>query len=77
MTKKHFIAIAKLLKNQRLGIQEFSNDEEFGTQHLFENIIMNIETGLINIFIKENPRFDIDKFKQATQPTEEEKRIAI
>ena len=77
MTKKHFIAIAKLLKNQRLGIQEFSNDDEFGTQHLFENIIMNIETGLINIFIKENPRFDIDKFKQATQPTEEEMRLPL
>ena len=77
MTKKHFLAIAQLLKNQRLAIQQFSDDDEFGTQHLFENIIMNIETGLINIFIKENPRFDIDKFKQATEPTEEEKRIAI
>ena len=77
MTKKHFIAIAKLLKNQRLGIQEFSNDEEFGNQHLFENIIMNIETGLINIFINDNPRFDISKFKQATQPTEEEMRLPL
>ena len=77
MTKKHFKQIAQLLKNQRLGIQEFSNDEEFGNQHLFENIIMNIETGLINIFINDNPRFDISKFKQATQPTEEEKRLAI
>lgn len=77
MTKKHFKAIAQLLKNQRLGIQEFSNDEEFGNQHLLENIIMNIETGLINIFINDNPRFDISKFKQATQPTEEEKRLAI
>ena len=77
MTKKHFLAIAQLLKNQRLAIQQYSDDDEFGTQHLFENIIMNIETGLINIFIKENPRFDIDKFKQATEPTEEEKRLAI
>jgi len=77
MTKKHFKQIAQLLKNQRLAIQQFSDDDEFGTQHLFENIIMNIETGLINIFIKENPRFDIDKFKQATEPTEEEKRLAI
>ena len=77
MTKKHFKQIAQLLKNQRLAIQQYSDDDEFGTQHLFENIIMNIETGLINIFIKENPRFDIDKFKQATEPTEEEKRLAI
>ena len=77
MTKKHFKQIAQLLKNQRLAIQQFSDDDEFGTQHLFENIIMNIETGLINIFINDNPRFDISKFKQATQPTEEEKRLAI
>jgi len=77
MTKKHFIKIAEMLKNQRLAIQEFSDDDEFGTQHLFENIIMNIETGLINIFIDDNPRFDISKFKQATQPTEEEKRLPL
>jgi hypothetical protein len=70
MTKKHFIAIARILKNQRLSIQGIEDNQ-------FENLISNIETGLINIFIKENPRFDISKFKQATQPTEEEKRLAI
>tara|TARA_R100001086_G_C11805919_1_gene250104 strand:+ start:471 stop:704 length:234 start_codon:yes stop_codon:yes gene_type:complete len=77
MTKKHFKQIAQILKNQRLSIQEFSNDDEFGTQHLFENIIMNIENQLINVFVDDNPRFDISRFRQATQPTEEELRLAI
>ena len=74
MTKKHFIAIAKLLKNKRLAIQQLTNPTTIkGT----ENIITNIENGLIEIFIDDNPRFDIDKFKQATQLTEEERKLAI
>ena len=74
MTKKHFIAIAKLLKNKRLAIQHLTNPTTIkGT----ENIITNIENGLIEIFIDDNPRFDIDKFKQATQLTEEERKLAI
>lgn len=70
MTKKHFIAIARILKNQRLSIQGIEDNQ-------FENLISNIENQLINVFVDDNPRFDISKFKQATQPTEEEKRLAI
>ena len=56
MTKKHFIAIAKLLKNKRLAIQQLTNPTTIkGT----ENIITNIENGLIDIFIDDNPRFDV------------------
>ena len=77
MTKKHFIQIARILKNERLSIQEYSNDDEFGTQHLFENVIMSIENALIVMFKNNNQNFDVAKFKQATQPTEEEKRLAI
>ena len=74
MTKKHFIAIAKLLKNQRLGIHQLTNSENY---QVGNNIITHVENGLIEIFINDNPRFDIDKFKQATQPTEEEMRLPL
>ena len=70
MTKKHFIAIAKILKNQRLSIQGIEDKQ-------FENLITNIENQLINVFVDDNSRFDIDKFKQATQPTEEEMRLPL
>ena len=70
MTKKHFIQIARILKNQRLLIQGIEDKQ-------FENLITNIENQLINVFVDDNPRFDIDKFKQATQPTEEEMRLPL
>lgn len=74
MTKKHFIQIAKILKKQRLGIHQLTNSENY---QLGNNIITYIENDLIEIFIDDNPRFDIDKFKQATQPTEEEMRLPL
>ena len=70
MTKKHFIRIAEMLKNQKIAIQGL-NDKDF------KILISNIENELIRIFIDDNPRFDIDKFKQATQPTEEEMRLPL
>ena len=70
MTKKHFIAIAKILKNQRLSIQGIEDKQ-------FENLITNIENQLINVFVDDNSRFDISKFRQATQLTEEEMRLPL
>ena len=70
MTKKHFIAIAKILKNQRLSIHGIEDKQ-------FENLITNIENQLINVFVDDNSRFDISKFRQATQLTEEERKLAI
>jgi hypothetical protein len=70
MTKKHFIAIARILKNQRLSIQGIEDNQ-------FENLISNIENQLINVFVDDNPRFDISRFRQATQLTEEERKLAI
>ena len=70
MTKKHFIAIAKILKYQRLSIQGIEDKQ-------FENLITNIENQLINVFVDDNSRFDISKFRQATQLTEEERKLAI
>jgi len=77
MTKKHFIKIAKILKNERLAIQQFSDDDEYGNQQEFENIIMSIENALIVMFKNDNQNFDIDKFKQASNPTSAEKELAI
>lgn len=70
MTKKHFIQIARILKNQRLSIQGIEDNQ-------FENLISNIENQLINVFVDDNPRFDISRFRQATQPTEEEMRLPL
>jgi len=61
MTKKHFIKIAEILKNQRTFIENV-NSEGFE-----KRVINSIETELIEIFTSENPRFDIDKFIQASR----------
>ena len=45
MTKKHFIAIAKLLKNQRLGIHQLTNSENY---QVGNNIITHVDNGLID-----------------------------
>ena len=71
MTKKHFIKMAAMLKKQRLNIQHLSDDEEFGSGIVYTTID-EIEQELINIFVEENSRFDIERFKKASQPTEEE-----
>ena len=77
MTKKDFEKIAKMLKTQRILIQGLNN-KDFKDEYIRTKIIiMNIEIGLINIFIKENPRFDIDKFKQTANLTEEEMRLPL
>tara|TARA_R110000851_G_scaffold258599_1_gene411071 strand:- start:71 stop:256 length:186 start_codon:yes stop_codon:yes gene_type:complete len=61
MTKKHFIKIAKILKNQRTFIENV-NSEGFE-----KRIINSIETELIEIFTSDNPQFDIERFKQASR----------
>mgnify|MGYP001193928061 CR=1 FL=1 len=59
MTRKHFIKLAKLVKdnttlaNQRSGIKFVINRGEF----------MN---GLCNLLKSENPNFDEKKFREAT-----------
>ena len=73
MTKKHFIQIARILKNHRIKFNSIGGDFKY---HYLQ-IIEDIENDLIKIFIDENPRFDGDKFKQATQLTEEERKLAI
>ena len=63
--------MAAMLKKQRLNIQHLSDDEEFGSGIVYTTID-EIEQELINIFVEENSRFDIERFKKASQPTEEE-----
>lgn len=74
MTKKHFIAIAAILKKIRLQAQNtvFLSDEN--TTNL---VVDNIRKELIKMFIEENPNFDIDKFIKATNLTEEELRLPL
>ena len=73
MTKKHFIKIAEILKNIRANAQHsvFLQDEK--TTNL---VVDNITKDLIKMFIEENPNFDVDKFKQASELTQSEKELA-
>ena len=73
MTKKDFIAFAAILKNER---RKALSDQDF-TSKIKNIVINNIASQLIDLFIKENPRFDIDKFKQATQLKQEEMRLPL
>lgn len=76
-TKKHFIQIAAMLKNQRLSIQHLSNDDVFGSQDSFLGLIDSMENQLIKIFKTENPRFDVQRFLIASNPSQAEKELAI
>ena len=69
-TKKHFIQIAQVLKNQRLAIQNSDNKD-------FKILISNIENELINLFIEDNGKFNIQRFRNASNLTTEEKGLAI
>tara|TARA_R100000234_G_scaffold117110_1_gene95074 strand:- start:2144 stop:2368 length:225 start_codon:yes stop_codon:yes gene_type:complete len=74
MTKKHFIKIANILRNIRANAQHsvFLQDEK--TTNL---VVNNITKELIKMFVDENPNFDVDKFKQATELTQSEKELAV
>ena len=77
MTKKHFETIAKMLKNQKILIQGLNN-KDFKDEYIRTKIIIsNIENELIRIFIDDNPRFDVGKFIEASNLTEEEMRLPL
>ena len=73
MTKKHFIAIAAILKNER---RKALSDQDF-TSKIKKIVINNITSQLIDLFINENPNFDINKFIDASNLTEEEMRLPL
>ena len=75
-TKQHFIQIAEMLKNERLAGQYLSYDNLFASMQV-RLTINNIENRLIDTFIQSNPRFDVDKFKQASNLSQAEKELAI
>ena len=74
MTKKHFIQIANILKKIRLQAQNtiFLSDEN--TTNL---VVDNITKELIKMFIEVNPNFDVDKFINATDLTQEEMGLPL
>jgi len=73
MTKKDFIAFAAILKNER---RKALSDQDF-TSKIKNIVINNIASQLIDLFIKENPRFDINKFIEASNLTEEERALPL
>tara|TARA_R100000995_G_C3402938_1_gene85742 strand:- start:163 stop:381 length:219 start_codon:yes stop_codon:yes gene_type:complete len=70
-TKKHFIQIAGILKNQRIFLQN-TNAEGFE-----KRILHSVESELIELFKTENPRFDVQRFLEASNPSQAEKELAI
>lgn len=58
MTRKHYKEIAKAIKNNSV---DYDNDDS--------NIIMkkSLIVELCTIFKKDNPNFDVNKFKQACE----------
>ena len=74
MTKKHFIQIAKILKNIKLQARNsvFLSDEN--TTNL---VVNNIRKELIKMVIEVNPNFDVDKFINATDLPEEEMGLPL
>ena len=72
-TKRHFIKIAAMLKNQRLELIH----KLYDSQNSRFELIDNIEDQLIEIFTEENPRFDVDKFRWASNPSPAERKLAI
>jgi len=73
MTKKHFIAMAAIFKNHRIRINSIGGDFKY---HYLQ-IIKDVETDLIKMFIEENPNFDIDKFIEASNLTKEEMELPL
>jgi len=60
MTKKHFKAIAEILRVHRLNAQ---NDYDY--DHTVQNTVNEIAGDLADYFKSQNPRFDRTRFLQA------------
>jgi hypothetical protein len=62
MTKKNYIAIAEVIRKQRNRVHVFAaSDHDV-------NVAMNaMEDSLVELFKADNPRFDEDKFRQASK----------
>lgn len=56
LNKKHYIAIAKVLRDSRLEHDDFSDIDK------------DIEDKLVSLFMLDNPKFDKNKFIRACRP---------
>ena len=71
MTKKDYILIAAMLKNER---KKALSDQDY-TRKVKNILITSIARQLSDMFGANNPRFDKTKFVKATNLTEKEKRF--
>jgi hypothetical protein len=62
MTKKNFIAAAKIVKRMREAAEVFANTPEF---HVEEQKISRVENAFVALFIDDNPSFDENRFRAA------------
>ena len=61
MTKKDYVAIAKVLNGQHLLISQLTADEQCDREMMLKEII----EGLAAYFSADNPNFNAGKFKEA------------
>ena len=61
MTKKDYILIAKILKENRRLIKEAQKEKRKLT---IDGVVNAIERDIADVFFNDNPRFDYDKFME-------------
>mgnify|MGYP003135744778 FL=1 len=75
MTKKDYIALARIIKELRKGV---AHEKPLNGVDGMRTIILNgVINKLTNYCELDNPRFDKDTFIKATQLTEEEMRLPL
>ncbi len=69
MTRKDYVAIAKVFYHARQWIHTHWDEEESGDElYAADCVIDEIEWHISKVFERDNPRFDKTKFLEAGQP---------
>jgi hypothetical protein len=69
MSKKDYIEIARILKEANQSLQAFSQRTTSG-----QMVVNDITRELCELFLKDNPNFDPERFRAAVFGTEEAKK---
>ena len=75
MTKKDYIALARIIKEMRKAT--VYGKPLNGVESMRAAVLNSVVNKLANYCELDNPRFDKDKFIKATQLTEEEMRLPL
>lgn len=68
LTRKHYVQIARMLKIERVAIDQLPDNENHKLVHNAQHqTVNNIEFALIDIFRADNPQFDRYRFLDASR----------